>query len=144
MRDAAGQIGSLLLGYLRPQTHAVKRNVLGGALIAVFLATTYVGLVMALWFAVDAVHGPAIASLAIAGASLVLGLLVCGITHFLNSRAERRRRELAQLRAAVSPEIQLAEAALGIMPELVRNKPFLTLAGVALAAFVTTRTMSGK
>ncbi|HBF31216.1 hypothetical protein [Rhizobium sp.] len=144
MGDAAGQIASALLGHLLPQARSVQRNAVGGVLIVLFLATAYAALILALWFAVDEVYGPVIASLVVAGGSILLGLIAWGVTSILNRRAERRRRELAQLRAAVSPEVQLAEAALGLLPELVRSKPLLTLACVAVAAFAATKSVTKK
>jgi hypothetical protein len=144
MGDAAGHIASALLEHLLPQVRSVQRNATGAALIVLFLLTAYGALVFALWFAVNAAQGPVIASLVIAGLSLLLGLLAWGITSVLNARAERHRRELAQLRASISPEGQLIETALGILPELVRNKPVLTLACVALAAFAVTKNVTRK
>lgn len=144
MGGIAGQIVSALLGQVMPQARSIQRSAVGGAVIAVFVITAYCALVFALWFALAASYGPIISSLVIAFGSLVLGLLAWGITHIVNDRAERRQRELAQLRVALSPEAQLVETALGALPELVRNKPFVTLACVAIAAFVATRSASSK
>jgi hypothetical protein len=133
-----------LLGRLVPHARAVRRNAAGGALIALFLATAYASLVVAAWFAMAGIYGPVIASLAVAGACVVLCLLAWGVTSILNIRAERRMLEIAALRAAVPPEVQLAEAAFGALPELVRNKPILTLTCVAIAAFAMTKSAKGK
>ncbi|MBB4952229.1 hypothetical protein H4S14_000271 [Agrobacterium vitis] len=144
MGDAAGHILSALMGRLVPQARSVQRNAAGGALILLFLTTAYVAIVAATWFAVAATHGPVVSSLVIAGVSLLLCLLAWGVTATLNSRAARREKELARLRATVSPEMQLAEAALGALPELVRTKPIMTLACVAVAAFAMTKSVKAK
>lgn len=144
MGGIAGQIVSALMGHLRPQARSLQRNLVGGAVIALFVLTSYFALVVALWFALAASYGPVIASLVIALGSLLIGLLVWGVTHILNDRAERRRRELAQLRSAIPVEVQLAETALGVLPELVRNRPFLTLSCVAIAAFVAAKSVGSK
>lgn len=144
MGDAAGHILSALMGRIVPQARAVQRNAAGGAFIVLFMATAYVALVVAGWFAVASSYGPVTASLVIAGGSLLLCLLAWGITSLLNRRAERRQLELQRLRAVASPELQLAETALGVLPELVRNKPILTLACVAVAAFAMTKAAKSK
>ncbi|THF49724.1 hypothetical protein [Allorhizobium terrae] len=144
MGDAAGHILSALMGRIVPQARAVQRNAAGGALIVLFMVTAYVALVVAAWFAVANIYGPVNASMAIAAGSLILCLLAWGVTSLLNRRAERRQLEIQRLRASVSPELQLAETALGILPELVRNKPVLTLACVALAAFAVTKSAKSK
>lgn len=144
MGDAAGHILSALLGRIVPQARSVQRNAAGGALIVLFLVTAYVALVVAAWFSIDHAAGPIAASLGIAGGSLLLCLLAWGVTSLLNNRAEKRQRELERLRASVSPEVQLLETALGVMPELVRNKPILSLACVAVAAFALTKSAKAK
>lgn len=144
MGGIAGQIVSALLGQLMPQARSIQRNAVGGAVIALFVVTAYCALVFALWFTLAASYGPVIASLVIALGSLVLGLLAWGITRMVNDRAERRQRELAQLRVAVSPEVQLVQTALGVLPELVRTKPFVTLTCVAIAAFMATKNVNSK
>jgi hypothetical protein len=140
MGDAAGQIALALMGRLLPPAGNVQRYAAGGVIIAILLITGYIGLVLAAWFAVSAAYGPVMAGIAITAASLILALIVWGVTTLLNRRAQLRRAERARLQAAAAtPEMQLAEAAFQALPGLMRDKPFLTMACVAGAVFAMTR-----
>lgn len=141
MEDAVGQIAVAALRRFLPPVGVVNRYATGGAIMAILVVTAYIAGVVAAWFALSDVYGPAIASLVVALSCLVLALVTWGVTALLNRMARERRAREARLRAAAAPsaEAELVDIALKALPGLVKEKPIMTLLCVAGAVFMATR-----
>lgn len=140
MEDTVGQIAVAVLRRFLPPAGVVNRYAAGGAIIAILVVTAYIAGILAAWFALSDIYGPAIAGLVIALSCLALALVAWGVTALLNRMARERRAREARLRAAAaaSPEAELVEAALKALPDLMKEKPIMTLLCVAGAVFMAT------
>ena len=103
MEDAVGQIAVAALRRFLPPVGVVNRYATGGAIMAILVVTAYIAGVVAAWFALSDVYGPAIASLVVALSCLVLALVTWGVTTLLNRMARERRAREARLRAGRCP-----------------------------------------
>lgn len=132
----------MLFGSYLPSPARIKRSAVGGVLIALFSVTAYVALVVSLWFVLDDVYGPKLASLSIAAGSILAALLVWAVVSFMNHRARRRALIASQLRAA-SLEQSMAQAAMLSVPGLVQKSPIATLVAVAGISYALMKAAKG-
>jgi len=126
MAHPLAQLAMNLAGGLLPPAQAAKRTALGGIVIGIFLLTAYVAALVAVFFALSPVLGPAQAALAIAGGALVAALIAWGVVTMMNRRAEERAR-LAAAERQLALQSSLAQGALSTLPALVRDHPFLSM-----------------
>ncbi len=124
-----GPLGALVSGLLVSDigntVTRYKRNAALSVFAAVFFATAYVFALVAGALYLSTIYTPLQATMILAGASLVIGLIIIGIMLALSARdarlaAERRRRSMAQANLAVAASMTLF-----------RKKPLLA-AGMAI------------
>jgi hypothetical protein len=111
-------------------------TLLGYFAVLLLLAFAFAAFVYAAATALTSVYGPVVSALIIAGASLVLALIVLA---WLAHRRRKLRREMRLRRAAQPAQPITAGLASTILPIMVRTSPFGTLLVVAATAYMLQR-----
>lgn len=133
-------LGPLLASFIATDVAAMKRRFRRTAILygiaAAFLTTAYVLLVAALAVHLGERWGLPMALLVIAGAMIVLALVVIAILMALNAADERRKRQAA---AANSQKALAMTAAVSALPLLMKSKPLMLLAVAGGLGFLATK-----
>lgn len=137
MAHPLAQLALSFAGGLLPPAQAAKRTALGGVVIAVFLLTAYVASIVAGFFLLAPLVGPAKAAGLIAAGAIVAALIAWGVVTLMNRRAEERAR-LAAAERQLALQSTLAQGALSALPALVRDHPYLTMLAAAGLVFAMT------
>ncbi len=105
-------VSALLVSDVGHTVSRYKRNAALWAVAGVFFATAYIFALVAGAVYLSTIYTPLQATLILAGASLLIGLVIVSVMFALNARdarlaAERRRRSMAQANLAMAASLSL-------------------------------------
>lgn len=129
------EIVSLLTGRLRSTTHDIVLSIVFYGVAAVFGLTAYVALIYGVGSILSAEYGAPVAAFSIAGATLLIALIVVMALRL----RQRRLRRLRKLRVRSASAAGTSAAMATMVPMLVRASPVGSLLAVAVLGYVMSR-----
>lgn len=129
---------SAMGGYM-PSPARIRRSIIGGAIIAIFLLTAYVAAVIGAAIYVAEQEGAVMASFLVAAIAAASALVTMAIVSHLNRRAQIRAMMMMQAQPAVSLQSQLLGALGPDVNLLVRQSPIASVVVVAALAYALAR-----